>query len=325
MDAALVDELRRMPPQDRYGAQELMEGEACRRQDEMADSELLHRAMAFLEECAAVGFSDRIDDFAALVAYQLRWAPPQSLAMRNSAPHDEPRYQLSDVERDAILERDLVDVRLVDAARRQFAELWNNEDSCSTQSTWIANLASAGKRIRGELFVDLLDPIPGRGWLPVMEGSMGRVRWMGPRLEATIDLPVKLRRGTRVEVCCASALDPALFDAWSLEVNTEPVALERRSTPEGIVCSGVVATRKTEHDRVTQLVFRVPHTVRYPLEGPMTDDARSISELRSAGSDSILLDPRTGVTQRAITPPDDARSLLWLTAPRGRRRRCGRC
>ena len=54
----------RNPLPDRYGAQELMDVEACRQQDEMSEAELLERAMAFLTDCAAVGFADRLDDFA---------------------------------------------------------------------------------------------------------------------------------------------------------------------------------------------------------------------------------------------------------------------
>ena len=71
----------------------------------------------------------------------------------------------------------------------------------------------------------------------------------------------------------ASALDPALYDAWSLEVNGEPIALERRPVPDGVLCSGVVNARTTTRDHYTRLLFRVPYTVRHQLEGPMTDDA----------------------------------------------------
>ena len=115
------------PLPDRYGAQELLDAEACRQQDEMSEAELLDRAMAFLTGCAAVGFADRLDDFAALVASRLGWAPPQPLGLRNSAPAGEPRYQLSDAEREAVLERDAVDVRLVDRARREFGGVWDAE------------------------------------------------------------------------------------------------------------------------------------------------------------------------------------------------------
>ena len=171
-----------------------MDAEACRQQDEMSDAELLDRAMAFLTDCAAVGFADRLDDFAALVV-ALGWAPPQPLGLRNSAPAGEPRYQLSDAEREAVLERDVVDVQLVESARRQFGGLWDAGDAAQARKAWSANLASAGRRLEGELVVDLLDPIPGRGWLPVMNGYAGRVRWLGGGLEATLDLPVTLRPG----------------------------------------------------------------------------------------------------------------------------------
>ena len=273
LDADLVDELRRNPTPDRYGAQELLDADACRQQDEMSEAELLDRAMAFLTGCAAVGFADRLDDFAALVASRLGWAPPQPLALRNAAPAGEPRYQLSDVEREAVLERDAVDVRLVDRARREFGGVWDAKDSKKARKAWSANLASAGRPLQGELVLDLLDPIPGQGWLPVMNGYAGRVRWLGGGLEATVDLPLTLSEGTRIEACCASALDPALYDAWSLEVNGEPVVLERRAVPDGVLCSGVVNGRTTERDRYTHVQFRVPYTVRHELKGPMTDDA----------------------------------------------------
>jgi hypothetical protein len=151
--------------------------------------------------------------------------------------------------------------------------VWDADDSVQARKAWSANLASAGRRLEGELMVDLLEPIPGRGWLPVMNGYAGRVRWLGGGLEATVDLPVTLRPGARVEACCASALDPALYDAWSLEVNGEPIALDRRPVPDGVLCSGVVNARARARDRYTRLLFRVPYTVRHQLEGPMTDDA----------------------------------------------------
>jgi hypothetical protein len=193
--------------------------------------------------------------------------------LRNSVPAGEPRYQLSDVEREAVLERDVVDVRLVERARRQFGDVWGAKDSEKARKAWSANLASASRRLQGELVLDLLDPIPGQGWLPAMRGHAGRVRWLGGGLEATVDLPLRLSQGTRIEACCASALDPALYDAWSLEVNGEPITLERRAVPDGVLCSGVVDAPTILRDQYTHLVFRVPYTVRHQLEGPMTDDA----------------------------------------------------
>ena len=94
--------------------------------------------------------------------------------------------------------------------------------------------------------LDLLDPIPGQGWLPVMNGYAGRVRWLGGGLEATVDLPLTLREGTRIEACCASALDPALYDAWSLEVNGEP---DRARAPRGAGRRAVLRCGQRPYDR----------------------------------------------------------------------------
>ena len=122
--------------------------------------------------------------------------------------------------------------------------------------------------------LDLLDPIPGQGWLPVMNGYAGRVRWLGGGLEATVDLPLTLSEGTRIEACCASALDPALYDAWSLEVQRRTRSRSSASWCRTACCAPVWSTPVRPSVIATRTwLFRVPYTVRHELEGPMTDDA----------------------------------------------------
>jgi len=93
--------------------------------------------------------------------------------------------------------------------------------------------------LTGTLTVDAADPrFSGVGWWAPNHFPFGPVRWSGPTRESSIDLPVVLPPGTRVELLAVSSMSPAISDNLVIEVNQVPVALTRSPHQLGVLHGG---------------------------------------------------------------------------------------
>src|SRR5262245_21833641 len=92
----------------------------------------------------------------------------------------------------------------------------------------------------GDLVVPLGDPVVGAGWREPHRMVSGSGRWTGPGRRAWIDVPIRLRPGTRVEVVAVNLHDPGGFEGVGIEVNGTELELERTPGPEGTIISGQI-------------------------------------------------------------------------------------
>lgn len=120
--------------------------------------------------------------------------------------------------------------------------------------------------MRDELRVDFREAISGTGWKPAEKTPLGWVRWPGPGESATLDLPVRVPHGARLEIRCQAAINPLLdpppaairLDGpWNLSVNETPLRLSRTPTPSGILHWGAVPFDVDPGPGFTRLRFQV--------------------------------------------------------------------
>ena len=92
--------------------------------------------------------------------------------------------------------------------------------------------------LQGTLLLQVDDPsFLGSGWQPPQRVELGPVRWTGPAREASINLPVVLPAGPRVDILAIGALSQAIL-GLGLEVNRRPVALTQSPHEHGVVFTG---------------------------------------------------------------------------------------
>ena len=131
--------------------------------------------------------------------------------------------------------------------------------------------------LKGSLTLDAADPrFAGVGWWAPNHFPFGPVRWSGPTREASIDLPVTLPPGTRVELLEVSAMTPAISETLVLEANQVSLPLTRSPHRLGVLHSGVVPADYGPTRRFTRLILRTVETVPFNRVHPDSGDDREM-------------------------------------------------
>ncbi len=135
-------------------------------------------------------------------------------------------------------------------------------------------LGEGSQALEGTLTIEVDDPrFQGPGWLPAQRIGLGPVRWTGPAREASVDLAVLLRPGTRVELLSFGGMSPAIIESLTLEVNRVPVALERSIEGTSILYTGTLPADYASARPFTRLLMRTSETIPWNEANPdSTDD-----------------------------------------------------
>jgi FkbM family methyltransferase len=121
--------------------------------------------------------------------------------------------------------------------------------------------------LAGTLFVDVGGPIIGNGWWPSEAHRFGHLRWTGPDVEASLDLPVVVPAGTEVEILVSFAMSQEISRGLEVEVDGVSIALERLPNPQGVVLRGAVPDAPLGERRSTRVVLRTPETIATRPDG----------------------------------------------------------
>jgi hypothetical protein len=128
------------------------------------------------------------------------------------------------------------------------------------------------------LVVALEEPIEGTGWREPHRLAGVPVRFTGPGRRAWLDLPLRLRPGSRVELVVVSD-DLGLCNHLSLEVNGVPVVVRWDSQERGRIGSASLPDDYASSWHFTRIAIMTPEPI--PRPGP---DPRklgiAVSELR---------------------------------------------
>ena len=137
-----------------------------------------------------------------------------------------------------------------------------------------AELAEGSEALEGSITIEVDDPkFQGPGWLPAQRIELGAVRWSGPAREASVDLPVVLRPGARVELLSFGAMSPEIIESLALEVNRVRVPLERSIVGTSILYAGTLPDHYASKRPFTRLLVRTCETIPWNEANPdSTDD-----------------------------------------------------
>ncbi|MGI8797206.1 MAG: hypothetical protein ACR2IR_11605 [Acidimicrobiia bacterium] len=240
---------------------------------------------------------ERLDQSLALLAHALGWAPPSGVASLNVRPPNEPTYEPTSEEIEIIHERDALDVALYHEAVRMFDERWEALRPADARRAYEGRVARRSQPLEAPLTVDMSERIAGTGWLPPEETISGWARWMGPAGPASIDLPVVLPAGTRVEVMCTAAMSTELLAELTLELNGTPVPLTCEPCGRGVRYVGIVPEQSQHRPPFSRFVFRTPRTITWRLE---------------SGSNGDALDLAVAISWMRLVPRE---SLEWRSPP----------
>jgi len=265
-----------------------------------SEDELFERARARLEACAAVGVTERHDDTVALVAHVIGAAPPARLPVTNAAPRPL-RYVPTDAEQSLFTRHNAVDIALHRCAIEMLDRQLQLTDARVRGAAYESRIASRTAPLAGRLVVDLCGPLSGSGWLRVVETELGPMRPLGLGGEATIDLPVRLGRFTKLELTCPAVSSAEALEQLRIEVDGTQVPFGLRPDPCGVTIHAALPASSPDAP-FTRIAFRTSGGVPVP-DGHT--GARS------------NLDATLGVSRLELIPYD-AQSIR-ASAPRGGR------
>ncbi len=163
-----------------------------------------------------------------------------------------------------------------------------SEDTFAARSE--RELGERATVLEGSHTVDVGDPqFRGSGWRAPQQLPLGPVRWTGPQREASIDLDLRLRPGSKVELLAVTAMSPAILENLVLEVNRFAVPLVRSPHEAGVLFTGIVGADYRSSRLFTRLVVRTPETIPW-------------NELNTESSDDTELG--VAVTWVRVSSPD---------------------
>lgn len=136
-------------------------------------------------------------------------------------------------------------------------------------------LARHGTMLHGTLKFDMGQPdLDGWGWGEPQRHACGSLRWSGPSRDASVDIPVMVPAGTRVELLVVAAMSEAILETLVVELNRVPVPMTPSPHEHGLLYSGVVPPGYPSTRPFTRMVIKTVETVPWNQVHPeSTEDA----------------------------------------------------
>jgi FkbM family methyltransferase len=143
----------------------------------------------------------------------------------------------------------------------------------SLRATHERELSDRSVELEGTLMLEVDDPaFTGWGWREPQRVDLGPVRWTGPAREASVDLPVRIGPGARIEFLAIGAMSDRILDELILEVNRVPVELTRSPHEHGVVFGANAPPDYKPDRRFTRLVLRTAETIPWSERNPDSND-----------------------------------------------------
>lgn len=125
--------------------------------------------------------------------------------------------------------------------------------------------------------------LEGWGWGEPQVHPSGNLRWTGPGRDASVDIPVVVIAGTRVEVMVAAGMSGAILDNLVIELDNVGIRLTSSPHEHGLLYTGVVPAGYRSSRPFTRMVVRTIETVPWNQANPdSTDDTELGVALRWA-------------------------------------------
>lgn len=110
--------------------------------------------------------------------------------------------------------------------------------------------------------------LDGWGWGPAQLHACGSLRWTGPSRDASLDIPVVVSPGTRVELLVVAGMSGPILDNLTVELNGTKVTLTSSPHEHGLLYSGLVPPEYSAARPFTRLVLRTVETVSWNVAHP---------------------------------------------------------
>ncbi len=181
---------------------------------QFGDNELYDRAVATLDSCIWYSATEHLGSSLPRLAAALGWPVPTELPRVNAAPESAPPPTAEELE--LVEARCPVDMRLYQYALSRIQDL-----DKAAHVRPLEYLPSRGSlALDRPVVVELAEPFWGAGWWPRdPRGDSSAVRWTISGSTASIDLPLRLRRGDRIDLFVAAAPDARLVNDMCIETN----------------------------------------------------------------------------------------------------------
>jgi hypothetical protein len=241
-------------------------------------SELLGRALAYLETMAFVGLQERFDESLALLSATFGWPAPREAPRHNAAKVTLDSSAISDRALERRREITALDQRVYEAAAARFDAAVREATPRAQEAAYSEAMAGRPRVSRVHLGFDRA--ILGRGWYARAREADGSVhRWTGPDTVAWIDLPLETHRPLRLRFRAAAQARDVIegacvvlngvelaHNSWQL---ADPATARR--VFDVVLPAEVLARRP-----FARIEFRVPRTVTPAQENPASKDHRSL-------------------------------------------------
>jgi hypothetical protein len=221
--------------------------------------ELFERALDTLDHCFWYTTTEQLDASLARLSEAIGWPVPDRLLRANVTPE---RRELSDDERELVALRGGVDSRIHEHVAAKVAAL----PPPAHDQRFERMLEQAAAPLERAAVVDIGMPFWGEGWWPPEPGPAGRfVRWTSLHEPASIDLPVGLRAGDRIEVHVTDTADARLVTGMVLETNG--TRAELLAVAPSLATVGAYFVVSKDAGPWTRLTLRSPREVASTLPG----------------------------------------------------------
>lgn len=115
------------------------------------------------------------------------------------------------------------------------------------------------------------EDLEGWGWGDPQLHPSGGLRWTGPSRDASVDIPVVVSPGTRVEVLVVAAMSDAILAGLAVAIDHVALAVTASPHEHGVLYSGVVPAGYRSARPFTRLVVRTVETVAWSQVHPESD------------------------------------------------------
>ncbi|MGI8809108.1 MAG: FkbM family methyltransferase [Acidimicrobiales bacterium] len=132
-----------------------------------------------------------------------------------------------------------------------------------------SGLAEQARSLTGTQKFDLgAGDLDGWGWGPSQLHACGSLRWTGPSRDASLDIPVSVPPGTRVELLIVAGMSGPILEHLAVDLNGTEVPLSSSPHEHGLLYSGVVPSDYSPARPFTRLVLRTVETVPWNVAHP---------------------------------------------------------